>query len=348
MRFILALIVALLLHSSAATAAPIDDCDLAFHQAVFRRTIELCKPLAEQGNAVAQRYLGRNYEIPRAESDYAEATKWFRKAADQGDGEAQYYLASFYLTGIEVAKDYNAAMKWGLLAARQGIKSAQWLVSDMYNEGKGVKPNYEEAYFWYLLATRILPDETTGRAYSSAGIHLTPQQRVIVKNRVAKWRPLPPDHASLTVLADWKKSTALTDSKIAQQWKGYYRKANEGPMVHGYAFYQRTVGAFYEIGNGVKQSYVEAAKWLRIAADHADVAGQWALAELYEAGAGVKQDYAEAYFWYSLSMRVDHRVRYPRPYQTDLSSRLNPEQIAAIKTRVAQWTSDPTTRPSKR
>ena len=49
--------------------------------------------------------------------DYAEAMKWYRKAADQGDDTAQYNLGLMYYNGRGVPQDYVAAHKWFSLAA---------------------------------------------------------------------------------------------------------------------------------------------------------------------------------------------------------------------------------------
>ena len=38
--------------------------------------------------------------------DYAEAKKWFQKAADQGDADSQYNLGSLYYDGHGVTQDY--------------------------------------------------------------------------------------------------------------------------------------------------------------------------------------------------------------------------------------------------
>ena len=52
--------------------------------------------------------------------DYAEAVKWFRKAADQGSARAQLHLASKYLYGQGVPQDYVLAHMWFNLSAAQG------------------------------------------------------------------------------------------------------------------------------------------------------------------------------------------------------------------------------------
>ena len=53
-----------------------------------------------------------------------EAIKWFRKAADQGDADAQLLLGSLYLTGNGVPQDYVIAHMWLNLAAAHGKEEA--------------------------------------------------------------------------------------------------------------------------------------------------------------------------------------------------------------------------------
>ena len=52
--------------------------------------------------------------------DYAEAVKWYRLAAEQGDVAAQYNLGIMYDNGDGVPQDYKEAVKWYRLAAEQG------------------------------------------------------------------------------------------------------------------------------------------------------------------------------------------------------------------------------------
>jgi uncharacterized protein len=61
---------------------------------------------------------------------------------------------------------------------------------------------------------------------------------------------------------------------------------------------QKQLGSLYAKGQGVSQSYAEAAKWYRKAADQGHARAQAALGELYEAGQGVPCNEAEAAQWY--------------------------------------------------
>jgi TPR repeat protein len=52
--------------------------------------------------------------------NYAEAVKWYRLAADQGDADAQFFLGTMYEQGHGVPQDYVQAHMWYNLAGAQG------------------------------------------------------------------------------------------------------------------------------------------------------------------------------------------------------------------------------------
>ena len=57
--------------------------------------------------------------------DDAEALKWTRLAAGQGNASAQTNLGWMYLNGKGVPEDYVLAYHWYNLAAAQGIEGAK-------------------------------------------------------------------------------------------------------------------------------------------------------------------------------------------------------------------------------
>ena len=61
---------------------------------------------------------------------------------------------------------------------------------------------------------------------------------------------------------------------------------------------QFSLGAMYDMGNGVTQNYAEAMKWYLKAAEQENANAQSNLGLMYEKGQGVKQDYSEANKWY--------------------------------------------------
>ncbi len=84
--------------------------------------------------------------------DYAEAVKWYRKAAEQGDKDAQNSLGYMYKYGYGITQDYAEAVKWYRKATEQGDKYAQNNLGVMYQCGYGVTQDYAEAVKWYRKA----------------------------------------------------------------------------------------------------------------------------------------------------------------------------------------------------
>ncbi len=62
--------------------------------------------------------------------DFAEAIKWYRKAADQGDALAQLLLGEMYTHGQGAPQDFMAAHVWCNLAAARFSASAKKLRDD--------------------------------------------------------------------------------------------------------------------------------------------------------------------------------------------------------------------------
>jgi TPR repeat protein len=86
---------------------------------------------------------------PGVPQDYAEALRWYRKAAEQGDANRQDGLASMYSHGRGVPQDYAEAVRWYRKAADHGYAKAQYNLGNMYYYGRGVPPDRAEAERWY-------------------------------------------------------------------------------------------------------------------------------------------------------------------------------------------------------
>jgi TPR repeat protein len=86
------------------------------------------------------------------EGNAEEAAKWYRRAADQGNAQAQYNLGNLYLDGRGVVQDYKQALQWWRLAAAQGYSDAQYNIGVAYENGLSVPNDGKEAAKWYRLA----------------------------------------------------------------------------------------------------------------------------------------------------------------------------------------------------
>ena len=111
------------------------------------------KPLADQGDAVAQYNLGWMYNKGKGVTqDYKEALKWYRLAADQGDVVAQNNLGEMYAGGEGVIQDYKEAVKWWRLAAEGGSATSQRNLGVMYVRGEGVTRDSRRAHMWFNIS----------------------------------------------------------------------------------------------------------------------------------------------------------------------------------------------------
>ena len=131
---------------------------------------------AEQGLVLAQYALGDIYRVGEGDDfdyggdedsgevsdihlgvpqDYAEAMRWYRKAAEQGFALAQSAVGSMYARGEGVPQDGSEAMRWYRKAAEQGSGSAQYALAKMHRRRAGYAPvqvaakDYTEAMKWY-------------------------------------------------------------------------------------------------------------------------------------------------------------------------------------------------------
>lgn len=83
---------------------------------------------------------------------YIGSLQWYRKAADLGSAQAQYYLAGMYENGRRVLQDYGRAVQWYRQAANQGHVKAQVTLGFLYESGRGVSQDYTQAMAWYRKA----------------------------------------------------------------------------------------------------------------------------------------------------------------------------------------------------
>ncbi len=134
-----------------ATALPAwagaEDAIEAFKRGDHALALSEWRPLADQGDAQAQYFLGHmRAEGLGARQDYAEAAYWLRAAADQGYSYGQFALGYLFERGLGVPKDYRRALGYYRSAADQGLAMAHNNIGVMYEYGRGVPWDYARAY----------------------------------------------------------------------------------------------------------------------------------------------------------------------------------------------------------
>jgi uncharacterized protein len=227
----------------------------------FATALREWRPLAEQGNADAQSFLGAMYhEGEGLPQDFTEAVRWYRLAAVQGDAFAQHNLGFMYAKGQGVAQDEREAAGWYYLAAVQGLAAAQYKMGSISETGQGVPQDYKEAVRWYRLAAE---KGNVDAQYQLGDMHQN--GRGVPKN--------------------------FTEAVF------YYRLAAEQDYAPG----QYKLGTMYEDGGGVPQDYKEAVRWYRLAAEQGLADAQHNLGLMYANGRGVPEDLVSAFMWFNLA-----------------------------------------------
>ena len=178
----------LLVVGTVSFAGPFEDGKALFDKGDEAAAFAVWKPLADDGDAAAQVWLGQMYDLGRGvPKNFAQATYWYRRAAEQGNVMAQHNLATMYEAGEGVTvSDYSlsAAASWYRRAAEQGFKPSQANLGLLYANGRGVRRDFVEAYTWMLLAG---PEAEANR--ESLAKRMTPQQIATAERHAQEFRP---------------------------------------------------------------------------------------------------------------------------------------------------------------
>lgn len=110
---------------------------------------------AEAGDAAAQYQLACTYpnhwdfSIKENTKEVQEMIGWLKKSAEQGYGDAEYYLANCYQYGKGGTQDQAEAVRWFIKAAAHGVDNACLHIGGSYKNGWGVPKDAVEAAKWF-------------------------------------------------------------------------------------------------------------------------------------------------------------------------------------------------------
>ena len=135
--------------------------------------------------------------------DDAQAVEWYRKAADQGNADAQFNLGWMCAYGQGVTQNDAQAVEWYRKAADQGNADAQAALGWMYAKGQGVTQDYVRAHMWLNLAALRLDEATrqmavkvhddtrqvAAKALDEVVAKMTPDQIAEAQRLVGEWKP---------------------------------------------------------------------------------------------------------------------------------------------------------------
>ena len=114
---------------------------------------------AENGDPQAQYELAMYYidSLPRNTMDVsrqAEGVHLLRLASNQNHSAAQFEFARCYMSGLIVDRDTDEAIKWFVKSAQSGYVDAQLILGRVYSSGEDVEQDYEQSFYWYDMARK--------------------------------------------------------------------------------------------------------------------------------------------------------------------------------------------------
>ena len=257
--------------------------------------VKWTRTAAEQGDANAQAQLfGLFYAGDMGvQKDQAEAVRWCRKAAEQGNALAELNMGLFYARGNGVPCDLAESARWIKSAAEHGRADAQSYLGWNYDKGCGIAEDKAEAVKWYR--------RSADQGYAEGQCHLgwcygNGNGVAMDKTEAVKWYRKAAEQGYALAQRDLAVCYDAGDGVARDpiQAAGWYRKAAEQGDAHA----QNNLGVCYKDGDGVGKDAAEAAKWFRRAAEQGFPAAQYNFAFAYAFGMGVTKDVGEATKWY--------------------------------------------------
>ena len=201
-------------------------------------------------------------------TNHVEAVKWYRRSAERGYADAQFCLGVCYHHGIGIGQDVDTALSWYRKAVAGGHKGAQQSIDKILKQRDGTLKQREKnlSIREKHLSAMVLASGIDGGNHSKKDEYelfrdiashendkgLGEEERECVGN------------ALFCVGAYYREGIpGVIQKDVAKAFDYFRRAANFNNPVA-----QHNVGVCYERGDGVVQSFTEALKWYRKAAEN--------------------------------------------------------------------------------
>lgn len=194
---------------------------------------------------------------------YKKALETNKKAAENGDAEAQYRVACILEKSIFGDSGFKEAVEWTEKAANQGHIQAQMDLGLFTGIGVGCERNPEVSFSWYKKAA----EQGDADAQCQVGESYLYGTDVVAKDEI--------------VAVEWFMKASEKGEKGAEHYLGYC----------------------FQKGIGVAKDEQAAVEWYEVAACKGHAAAQRQLIACYKHGIGVKQNTEEAKRWYKIFIR---------------------------------------------
>lgn len=255
-------------HQEAMTLL-IEECYDKEKRSTVAENMSLFVNIANQGNSKVQYLIGQvyHYGTKPIDEDYEKACEWYRKAADQEEEKAFYYLGLINYSGN---KDIKQAVNWLTQSSKKGNADACYCLGKIYYMGDGINKDIDKAASWFIKAEQYGKIDFDGylcRIYYEKGEYSNAFQQC---NALKK-------HGG---------SSLKLDSKFLKPSDKYD------------AVVDKLLGDMYYYGQGTKKDYLLAANCYNYASRKGNIEAALCLGEMYWSGIGVEQSLSSAYECY--------------------------------------------------
>lgn len=218
---------------------------------------------AMQGDVVSQYLLGSMYiQGIWVDKDAIKAAKWFEKAAERGNANAQYELGVMLLRGEGgLDKDEGRAVAWLEASAEQGNASAQHDLGLLLLDGSHVSKNTPKAAnLFQKAAAQGRTDSMMMLGFLVAEGEGVPAD--IVKAEALWARAAEKDESEYAYILGWLYSQGTTVARNSARAVEWWKLA----AANGHSRAQQMLGMKYGNGEGAPQDSVLAHAWFNLAA----------------------------------------------------------------------------------
>jgi TPR repeat protein len=155
----------------------------------YSKGLQLLRRAAEEGDPEAFYFVGCAFEQGRGvKADQIEATKWFLEGAQKGDPSSQNSVGTRLFEGLGTQKNLRESVEWWRKSAEQGNYEAACNLAVNYMRGQGVPRDYITSLMWGLIAdVNATGIGCLSEIDSRSLLRMTPAQGAEAMDRANAW-----------------------------------------------------------------------------------------------------------------------------------------------------------------
>ncbi|GBB92301.1 hypothetical protein RclHR1_00020004 [Rhizophagus clarus] len=253
-----------------------------------KKAFEIFEKVAQNGNAIAQYYLG---ELYIEDNNEVKAFECYKESADKGFSESQFQIGMCYFKGIGTEIDKTKAIEnIKESAEKRESGCAQNYLGELYELGRDVNKDLKQAVYWYRKAAEngcTVAEYNLGKCYENGNGVEKDERKAFEYYRKSADHEY--SHAVLQVGYCYSKGIG-TEVNKTKAFESYKKAADQGNKVAQY-----NLGVCYQDGKGVEKDKVKAFEYYKKSADQGHLHAQSQLGNCYLNGFGTEVDKKKAF-----------------------------------------------------